>query len=265
MQAFLVLYKAPLSGHTAPSLLFLLSNWWYIGRARVSKRDFFLLVSSTMERFLGDPQHKQMLFEIHLYFFSPSLSVFFFWNSLQDMKEEKQAESNTTEQNCCLSLIVALNSCESFVYSAGPSLCVTTVLSLCVGITLRASQSVAFRAVLRCFHAWQTTQCRVIPSGEVMSSTNSSLKWLNNAIVKNPACCSVGLRVCGGHGRGHREDEPGYPVAYGGFLSACACHLVRSLLAAKANLCGQRGGIDKTWSLLSSLPVAPTPHSLTRS
>lgn len=62
VQAFLVLYKAPLSGHTTPSLLFLLSNWWYIGRARVSKRVFFLLVSSTMERFLGDPQHKQMLF-----------------------------------------------------------------------------------------------------------------------------------------------------------------------------------------------------------
>lgn len=115
VQAFLVLYKAPLSGHTTPSLLFLLSNWWYIGRARVSKRVFFLLVSSTMERFLRDPQHKQMLFEIHLYFFSPSLSVFFFWNSLQDTKEEKRAESNTTEQNCCLSLTAALNPRKSFV------------------------------------------------------------------------------------------------------------------------------------------------------
>lgn len=54
---------------------------------------------------------------------------------------------------------------------------------------------------------------------------------------------------------------PGKAAAYVTASSACACHLVSSLLAAKANLCGQRAGIDKTWSL----SVAPPQHTVTHS
>lgn len=55
------------------SLLFLLSNRWYTGRARVSKkkRVLILLFSSTTGRLLWVPQHKEMVFEALLFF--PSL------------------------------------------------------------------------------------------------------------------------------------------------------------------------------------------------
>lgn len=72
--------------------LFLLSNRWYTGRERGSKRVFYLLVSSTAERFLWDPQHVQMVFELHLF---ALLHFFFFWNNLQIIK--KQTESNALE------------------------------------------------------------------------------------------------------------------------------------------------------------------------
>lgn len=72
--------------------LFLLSNRWYTGRERGSKRVFYLLVSSTAERFLWDPQHVQMVFELHL-FRSPSLLLLL----------EQPADHKKTDWEQCLS------------------------------------------------------------------------------------------------------------------------------------------------------------------
>lgn len=58
-------------------------------------------------------------------------------------------------------------------------------------------------------------------------------------------------------GRRWQRGAQGQPVDYVAFFLLVRVTWFGSLLATGANLCGQRAGIDKTWSPLRSLSVAP--------
>lgn len=69
--------------------------------------------------------------------------------------------------------------------------------------------------------------------------------------------CVLRVKKTAEVGRQWQRGAQGQPVDYVAFFLLVRVTWFGSLLATGANLCGQRAGIDKTWSPLGSLSVAP--------